>query len=184
MTVIYSNFGDNDTLVLPGIWANIPDVNVVEITSDSEDFEEMVDNAILQENDTIIFCGHGSTQGLLHPNLNSGQYILHENNCHLIHANRVIGIWCYASEFAEANHLNGFFSWMFISNLNEAYEHGYTEVLATEINTSMLQFIQRLNGLIRADVPIEEWVGRLQVQMNPDIPTEVFNYMGLTYLND
>ena len=31
---------------------------------------------------------------------------------------------------------------------------------------------------------MNEWVQRLQAQMNSDVPTEVFNYSGLTYLND
>jgi hypothetical protein len=184
MTVIYSNFGDNDTAILPLIWEGLPNVTVIEITRDTDNFEEIVDDAILQETDTILFCGHGSTLGLLHPNLDSGQYILHENNSHLIHANRVIGIWCYASEFAEAQHLNGFFSWMFISNLNEAYEIGLTEAYASDIDMSSRLFAERLNGLLSANVPMNEWVQRLQAQMNLEIPTEVFNYMGLTYLND
>ena len=52
MTVIYSNFRDQDTLLLQQIWANL-DCNVIEITHDMDDFEEIVDNAIANENDTL-----------------------------------------------------------------------------------------------------------------------------------
>ena len=73
---------------------------------------------------------------------------------------------------------------MFISNLNEAYEHGFTEAYATEIDSSMRLFMRRLNGLLLEDVPMDEWIGRLHVQMDPENQVEAFNYYGLTYLND
>jgi hypothetical protein len=183
MTVIYSNFGDNDTAVLPLIWEGLPNVTVIEITRDTVDYENMVDAAIANETDTILFCGHGSEHGLLHPNLDSGQYILHELNCHLIHARRVIGFWCYASFFAEAQHLNGFFSSMYISNLNEAYSGGYTEALATDIDESIRLFSEYLNGLLRADVSLEDWIPQLMVHMRPELEFEVYNYFGLRYFN-
>ena len=86
MTVIYSNFGDMDTQLLQLIWEGLNPDRIIEITHDTEDYEDIVDEALMIENDTLIMCGHGTTQGLLHPNLNSGQYIIHENNVHLIHA--------------------------------------------------------------------------------------------------
>ena len=167
MTVIYSNFGDNDTAVLPLIWEGLTNVTVIEITRDTDNFEEIVDDAISQETDTILFCGHGSTFGLLHPNLDSGQYILHENNSHLIHANRVIGIWCYASEFAEAQHLHGFFTGMFISNESEAEQHGITFAQSDydDINIDITHygtyFSKMLNGFLESNVPLSDWLSIL-----------------------
>ena len=167
MTVIYSNFGDNDTAVLPLIWEGLTNVTVIEITRDTDNFEEIVDDAISQETDTILFCGHGSTLGLLHPNLDSGQYILHENNSHLIQDNRVIGIWCYASEFAEAQHLHGFFTGMFISNESEAEQHGITFAQSDydDINIDITHygtyFSKMLHGFLESNVPLSDWLSIL-----------------------
>ena len=179
MTVIYSNCGDTDTALLTRIWEGIPDVTVIEITRDSVDYEDVVDEAIANEEDTILFCGHGSSHGLLHPNFS--EYILHELNCHLIHARRVIGVWCYASDFARTQHLRGFFTSMYISNLNEAYTHGYTTALATEIEYSLRLFTERLNTLIINEEPMDSWYAAINNQLDTRNEVEVFNYHGLRY---
>ena len=184
MTVIYSNFGDRDTSVLPMMWEGIPNVNVIEIRRNTADYEQMVDNAILNEHDTIIFCGHGSEHGLFHPDLYRGEYIFHCNNRILVNAQNVIGIWCYASQFAERQRLHGFFSSMFISNINEAYQHGITDAIADDINNDMIAFCQRVNTLLRDNVPLEEWVHRIREQVNEEDRVEQYNYNGLTYIND
>lgn len=166
MTVIYSNFGDQDTLLLQQIWANL-DCNVIEITHDMDDFEEIVDNAIADENDTLIMCGHGTTHGLLHPNLASGGYIIHDNNVHLIHAQNVIASWCYASEFAETHHLHGFFTGMFISNESEAEQHGITFALSDydDINIDITHygtyFSKMLHNFLESNVPLSDWLSIL-----------------------
>ena len=166
MTVIYSNFGDQDTLLLQQIWANL-DCTVIEITHDMDDFEEIVDNAIANESDTLIMCGHGTAQGLLHPNLHSGQYIIHENNVHLIHAQNVIASWCYAAEFAEVHHLHGFFTGMFISNESEAEQHGITFAQSDydDINIDITHygtyFSVMVHSFLESNTPLCEWLSIL-----------------------
>lgn len=182
MTVIYSNHGDNDTLTLQRMWANLPNVRLIEITHDTEDYEDMVDEAIAQEEDTILFCGHGTTHGLLHPNFM--EYILHENNYHLIRARNVIGIWCYASTFAETYHINGFFSSMYVSNIYEAYRNGLTEAKVTEVTVSLELFCDRVHDLLSTEVPLSEWHRLITRQLNECNSVEVFNYNGLRYYNN
>lgn len=46
MTIIYSNRQDDDCLVLQRVWSNLPNANVIEITPQSIDWEDVVDNAI------------------------------------------------------------------------------------------------------------------------------------------
>lgn len=48
---------DSDCQVLRCTWQNISDVNIVEITSDMniDEVETSVNNAIIAEDDTIIF---------------------------------------------------------------------------------------------------------------------------------
>ena len=181
MTVIYSNFGDADTLALPGIWENIPNVNVIEITKDTVDFDETVNNAIWQETDTIIFCGHGTSHGLLHPNMFG--YVFDNLNRNFLKAKNVIGIWCWASDFAREMKLNGFFSSMYISNISEAYRYGFTEALATDINDSLKAFCKKINQFLLDNVPLNEWVNKLHSTMNKNNLVEEYNYNGLTFLD-
>ena len=69
---------DSDCQVLRCTWQNISDVNIVEITPDMniDEAETSVNNAIIAEDDTIIFLGHGTEYGLLFPDFYKGLYIL------------------------------------------------------------------------------------------------------------
>lgn len=90
---------DSDCQVLRCTWQNISDVNIVEITPDMniDEVETSVNNAIIAEDDTIIFLGHGTEYGLLFPDFYKGLYILHDENVNLIHAKNIICCWCHAS---------------------------------------------------------------------------------------
>ena len=184
MTVIYGNMGDMDTSLLPYIWEGFEAVNVVEIGKKDFDYAEKVEQAIADEDDTLIICGHGTKYGLLHPDFYSGRYIIHENNYRGIHAKKLICIWCHASEFAEMYHVNGFFSSMFISNINEAYTYGFYGTQAMDIEISECAFCKRINALLKDNVPLEEWVTRLNNKLNESNEVEKYNYNGLKFYKD
>lgn len=185
ITVIYSNFGDQDTELLRGIWNDLPDVHLVEVRQGDEDYEHVVDAAIEAEDDTIIFAGHGTSRGLLHPDLIRGEYILHENNVGLIHARRVVCVWCYASEFCSANNLhNCFCTGMFISNINEAMEifTRFDDDTECDITDTEIRFCNELNSLLISDMPITEWEGHFRTHNLHRNAVEDFNYDGLMSL--
>lgn len=185
-TVIYSNFGDSDTELLRGIWQGLPDVHLVEIRQDSEDYEYVVDAAIEAEDDTIVFAGHGTSRGLLFPDFNRNEYILHENNVGLIHARRVVCVWCYASDFCRAHNLhNCFCTGMFISNIDEAmniFTHYDDEILG-DISDTEIRFCNSLNYLLSHDTPITQWADEYFKETGYRHSTvEDFNYDGLMSL--
>ena len=82
MTVIYSNFGDQDTDLLKGIWEGL-EADIIEIkdddvtvnlqNKDDEEFfpsalvPEAVEAALDREEDTLIVCGHGTWDGCYAP---------------------------------------------------------------------------------------------------------------------
>lgn len=179
MTVIWSNMGDMDCLLLRGIWDGIPDVNLIEITPDSVDWGDVVDDAIANESDTIIFAGHGTTKGLLFPDFGRGEYIVHENNVHLINAKNVICLWCHASSFCSEHNLSSFSSSMFISNINEAQDYCLGNTSTDEINSTCRIFFDEVNGLLINHIPLSEWVMRLGGHMDIDNDIDVFNRQGL-----
>ncbi|MGN1164496.1 MAG: hypothetical protein ACI4S4_06825, partial [Candidatus Ornithospirochaeta sp.] len=144
MTVIYSNFLDNDTEILRGIWKDLG-AKVLEISPDpSSPSKADIDRAIGEEEDTLIVCGHGCPDGCFSPHFD---YTLSQENKEKIKAKRVIGIWCHASSFARRYSLSGFFSSMFISNEWEAECMGIHGVGEDNIRKSEEKFVNILNSL-------------------------------------
>lgn len=179
ITVIYSNMGDDDCRILQRIWRDLPDVRVIEITPETEDYEDEVDAALAAEDDTLILCGHGTGLGLLYPNFDRGEYIVHENNAGLIHAQRVICDFCYASSFCERVGLHAFATSMFISNVNEAYDNCLTALTQDQINANSERYADELNALLRENVPLDEWVMRFGAHIDVENEVDVFNRQGL-----
>lgn len=180
ITIIFSNAGDTDSESLRTLWQglNVPST-IVEIKREDSQYEQKVNEAIAAESDTLILCGHGSPSGLLHPSFCG--YLIHRNNFSLIHARRLICIWCYASIFGQAYSLNGFYSTMFISNINEAHDNGCYETSSESIIRSNKTCYQRIKNLIEEDIiPMKEWPELLIEQSNPNDEIDVFNYNGLT----
>ena len=181
MTVIYVNWHDDDTTILPLMWHNIPNVNVIEITAESKNWEDEVDNALANEDDTLILAGHGSIYGLLFPDYNYGTYVVHENNVHLIHARNVIFSFCFASTFLINNHIHGFATSMFITNEHEAVDNGILNYSQDEINLTSRVFQEEINYLLRNNIPLNQWVMFLGARMDIENPIDVFNRQGLYY---
>lgn len=177
-TVIFSDFGDTDTQVLTNLWEGIDDVKLVHITRDTRDAESMVNKAIAAEHDTLLFCGHGLATGLLSP---KWETLLNCENAHMVHAKRVIGIWCYAAQFAENVGLKGFFSSMFISNIDEAHMVRCYDSTPSTITREEILFCNRVNTLIRNNTPIEQWRGELLAKADMSIDIVNFNYSGLRH---
>lgn len=180
-TVIFSNMGDTDTQVLRYIWAGMPKVKVVEITSSTKDVKSKVNAAIEAEHDTLIMCGHGTPGGLLNPSFKGGCYLIDSSNYRKIRCNRVIGVWCHAKDFAETYGVKGFWSSMFISNSGEARSNGITTVSGKSITEQEILFCLRLNELVRNYAPMKTWVDTLRGQADYDNPVVKFNYDGLRY---
>ena len=181
MTVIYSNMQDDDCRLLQHMWNNIPDVNVVEILPTSTYWEDRVNSAISAENDTIIFAGHGTSYGLLFPDLSRGEYILHKLNVNLVHARNVICCFCFASDFCERVGLHGFATSMFITNENEAHTNGIYNYTQEQINDNSIRFHQEVNHLLTENVGLDEWVMRLGGHMDVENAIDVFNRQALSF---
>lgn len=181
-TIIFSNMGDVDTAVLRNLWNGMPDVKVVEITKFTMNADRLVDPAIAAETDTLVMCGHGTPDGLINPNFVDRQrYLVGEHNKHLIKAQRIVGIWCHAREFAETYGVRGFWSSMFISNMIEAHMNRIYNTDAQTITYDETMFCLFTNYLIRMNIPQEKWLGVLTSAADMNDPVVKFNYDGLAY---
>lgn len=181
-TIIFSNMGDTDTAVLRNLWNGMPDVKVVEIGKFTRNARRMVDEAIAQETEMLVMCGHGTPEGLINPNFTDyDRYLVDRHNKNLIRAKSIVGIWCHARDFAERYGVRGFWSSMFISNLMEAhYNHIYNTDTGT-ITHDETMFCLFTNYLIRNNVPQENWIEVLCKCVDFNDPVIRFNYSGLVY---
>ena len=183
MTVISANLGDIDNKYNHYLWEGI-DCKVIELTPSSTDWEQMVDEAIANETDTLIFVGHGSPHGLYFPTRMFDEYVLHENNVHLIKAKKVICIWCYASSFCQQHNLNAFASSMFISNSNEAESCLGMLSHQEDVTSVQNQIIREINYMLKNGVPLDDYVMRLGARMDCENPIDTFNRQGFIYIKN
>ena len=126
----------------------------------------------------ILLLGHGTPSGLL--DMRFGYVIRHEDADLLKDRPNLIGIWCYASSYAYANGLKGFFSGMFISEEREAIDNG-VEATVEEVDEKVWDFSRRFGDLMRAGKPLEEIAAELMDPRHIDSDLTRFNYERLVW---
>lgn len=187
MTVVFSNTGDVDTRVLAALWEGYPNARVLDVHPGVRDARPRVDAAIAAEEDTLVMCGHGSPAGLFDASAMARgnlaaialdpPYLVDANNAPSIRARRVVGVWCYASSFAESAGLRGFFTGMFVSNPMEAsFVRCPGGDSAETITEQEVLFCRRVNELLRTDVPMSDWISRLDAQADRSLGVVRYNY--------
>jgi hypothetical protein len=136
---------------------------------------ELLENS---QRDIIIF-GHGTEWGVFTDNFSD--YLISAYHAELLRRRRVIGIWCFAGNFAARHDLHGFFTSMFISNVNESIVNE-RPAEPDDIERELRLFLERIAEYIRTNVPMEEWVDRLHAVADWSQPFVAFNYECLSYL--
>lgn len=129
-------------------------------------------------NDLVLF-GHGDENGLY--NVRMDGYVIGSKDVDLLRKRNVIGLWCYAGNFADKYGLHGFFTSMFISNVNEAINLNFN-VTKEDITSENIKFAVSINALLRRQVPYSAWVMNLQeIASFSDLPFVHYNYEALAY---
>ena len=131
-------------------------------------------------NEPVMILGHGNPMGLFNKAQNG--YVIDGNAVEWLRNRPVIGIFCYASDFADRYNLHGFFTSMYISNMSEALmmqrDEGASEEL---IEQQDFLFCDRIRNLITSNTPMSQWPEILQSQADTSIPFVRFNYEAMTY---
>lgn len=187
MTIIFSNAGDEDCQILRNIWAGIDGAKVVEVTLELEEdlgvsgLNKLVDEAVAAEDDFVVFCGHGGPSGLCSPSF--GTCLFSSRNMHLVHAPKVLCIWCYASEFCKSNGFGCLTSSMYISNSREAYWNGFRDVPQEYINCTNEATFKEMNEMVKNGTPLQEWPELLMGTLDFSNPIDAFNRAGMMYID-
>jgi hypothetical protein len=163
-----------DTRSFSNIYENL-DARVLINPSSSE-----AKRAIIDEKDIIILIGHGTEYGLLNSRLDG--YFIDSGWVNLLRDKTIIGIWCYAGNFADRYGLKGFFTSNFISNVDELLECGFNNFEHSDsiIEYENVHFSNRINFYLRTNVPMDEWVNDLQENASI-MPFVQYNYEALLY---
>lgn len=181
ITVIWCDWGDSDTAGLQRIWQGVHNTDIIHITQWNDVMETCVELTLRNESDTLLLCGHGTSDGLLAPNSFS-EYVVHECNAGLIHAQNVIGLFCHASSFAEPNGLHGLFSSMFISNVREAEDH-CVRTTGDEIRSCNNLVFNEIRKVLCDGISLDECLSGITTLRNTtEFPVMEFNSGGMVIL--
>jgi hypothetical protein len=136
---------DPSTEFLKNVYKNLSDITL--IRGDVSRGEII---CTLQEHDRIIMLGHGSEKGLLSADVfdTESRYIIDDAMFPWLFGKENIFIWCHADLFAFFNHLNGFFTGMFISEMREAIRYKLKNATIQSIEASNHLFASILGELI------------------------------------
>lgn len=127
-----------------------------------------------------MLLGHGTPQGLL--NISQTGFAVGSEHVEWLRNRPVIGIFCYASDFADRYGLHGFFTSMFISNMEEALTlQRHKDATDELVSLQQKLFCDRVHALLADGTPLEQWPEALQSQADFNIPFVRFNYEALTY---
>lgn len=139
---------DNSTDFLRPIYAQIPIKQKTIITGGISKSEL---RELIQVHERVIMLGHGTPWGLLAVGKfpKSGSYIIDDTMAAILSEKESnIYIWCNADQFVIKNHLSGFFSEMFISELSEAICYNYLDMCENTIDESNNKFSEVVSKYI------------------------------------
>ena len=166
-----------DTDVFRKIYENIHDINVRVLYNPSQDVvrHELHDYTYRR----IVLIGHGDINGLY--NSDWSGYTIDSSFVSLLRGRNVVGIWCYATEFARRYDLTGFFTSMFISNVNEAVEHGF-DISGGDIEHLNAVFSEHICEFLSSNSPFEEWYNTLMEYSEvKEFPVARYNYEAMEF---
>ena len=128
---------------------------------------------LIRKHDRIIMMGHGHSNGLFYTCINPYMvYLLREKNC--------VFIWCNADKFVENYGLRGFYTGMFISEVDEA-EYYKIKISQPEVSYSNYYFANLMNSFIDSENVLNEVKSSYTDDDNPVIK---FNNNRLYYRTD
>lgn len=139
-----------------------------------------VERELRTNNDRVVMLlGHGSRYGLFSRNWYG--FIIDRNNAYLLQDRLVIGIWCYASEFADMCGLHGYFTSMFISNMGEAISLGFPNNEESDIFAEIDYFCDQIHDFIANNTEMSTWVDILQESCHREKDFVRFNYEAMAF---
>jgi hypothetical protein len=173
---------DQSTDFLKPIYASIPNKTIITGGINKTELMELIKN-----HQRVIMMGHGSGWGQIsNGQFNyGGNYIVDLTMADLLSLKKDnIYIWCNADQFVLKNHLTGFYSGMFISEISEGNYYGFWNLNQDTIDESNNKFSEIVSKYINEplDVLYENVLREYRV-LSETNPIAKFNLERL-YLNE
>jgi hypothetical protein len=143
---------DSTTTFLELIYGKIPDKTIISGGVSKEQVKDLI-----QSHERVMMLGHGSPSGLFSvgsfPDTNG--YIIDQTMVELLNRKRDnIFIWCNADSFVNQYRLKGFYSGMFISEVEEADYCGLVGTSQNQVDESNLRFGEIFSGFANEDTSL------------------------------
>lgn len=174
MIIIHAN--DPSTKFLSLLYETRDDVSC-RITESSTNSQVV---RALREDDTIMMLGHGNPYGLFSKPNKKGQYerfLITDRHVEFLRGKTCIGFWCYANQFAEQYVLQGLFSGMIVSEMQEAIDLNISTT-KEEVDKENVKFALRLKECIE-NYGLEETPARMKDLDDVQSELTYFNYWNL-----
>jgi hypothetical protein len=138
---LYLHPEDASTVFLKELYTGVPNATVLtKGYTKKEVFKQ------IEKHDRIVFAGHGTPSGLLNVNGHFKEapgYIIDNEAVDLLkQKDNTIFIWCYASNYQKIHQLEGFSTWMFVSELSELWVAELSEKEEQFIDDSNYGFVK------------------------------------------
>ena len=124
--------------------------------------------------DRIIMLGHGDVKGLF----GFKRMLIHAQHVYLLREKQIVAIWCNADVFVRKYNLKGFFTGMFISELDEAYYEGVYGISVPEIDLSNDIFAKAVGQFLDSPTILDDVK---QTYENNDSAVVIFNHQRLYF---
>ena len=177
--LVFHIVSTRDTIDMKFIYRNLEDTRIFINPTRDKINQELQNNP----NADVILIGHGDSKGLYDKDLKN--YCIDPDTVQYLKDHFIIGIWCFASEFADLYELHGFFTSNFISNKKEFYNQFQLpggDIADSYLKQLNIEFSQRLNNLIKQEIDPKTWVKELQKKaIDSDTIVEKYNYEALSF---
>ncbi len=107
---------------------------------------------LIKDHDRIIMLGHGDGTCLF----GHKRRIITSDHVYLLREKQCVAIWCHADLFMRKYDLKGFFTGMFISEVDEAYYEGVYNITHSEIELSNDKFATLVGQYLNSDDILNE----------------------------
>jgi len=178
-SLCFSDYLTSDTLILHPMDHTTDFLSAVyegkkwDVIKDSI-IEPEVLKELIELHDRIICLGHGSPSGLF----GRFGYLIHDGLASLLKDKLLVTVWCHADQFINRHRLKGFYSGMFISELEEAWMYGIYNTDERAIAESNNLFSSALGKYIDSDNILENVKREYRDENDPVI---TFNHNRLYY---
>lgn len=109
---------------------------------------------LIKAHDKVMLMGHGSPHGLFTMGKFPGSigYVINDDHADLLAEKKnTVYIWCNADQYVNYNKLSGFYTGMFISEVDEARTMGLKGVTYTDVKESNQWFVEAVSRVANDD---------------------------------